>query len=75
MATGSRNIHPNHIVTVNVGVRVLDVDNQGVDHREQRLDVGNRNIERGFKIDLPALTLEQLGFTRFDLFTYQIRKH
>ena len=36
------------IVTVNVGIHILDVDNQSIDNREQRLDVGRWNIKRVF---------------------------
>lgn len=42
------------VVAVNVGVYILDVDNQGVDYWEQRFDVGSRHIERCLQVELPC---------------------
>jgi hypothetical protein len=47
------------VVAINVGVHILYVDNQGVDHWEQCLDVGGRHVERCFQIE-PPLRAAQL---------------
>lgn len=41
------------IAAVNVGIHILDVDNKSIDYREHPLDIGCRDIERCFKINLP----------------------
>lgn len=55
------------VAAVNVGVHILDVDNKGIDHREQSLDVGRRHVERRLKIELPCRA------TQFAKLAYKLR--
>lgn len=41
------------VIAVYVGVHILDVDNQGIDHWKQSLDVGGRHIERRLQVESP----------------------
>ena len=52
---------------IDIGGHILNVNNQGVDYREQSLEVGRRHAERSFQVELPC------GATQFAELTDKLR--